>query len=154
MKGEMVLNVWETNLEEIKKLDREVKEACLNALTAIESELVEFKDDVISDTLGKIKIEKNKDNSMKNKESIHNTIQQVNHIDLQKIDKLLVKTKLQHQFTSQAIKKIQEKLPLVHKRMFALELNENIEPSKFLVAFMEMCDHFNEQKKERTYVSK
>jgi hypothetical protein len=154
MKGEMVLKVWETNLEERKKLAREVKEACLNALTIVESELVEFKDDVISDTLGQIEIEKNKENSMKNKESIHNTIQQVNQIDLQKIDELLVKPKLQHQVTAQAIRKIQEKLPLVHKRMFAFELNENIEPSKFVVALMEMCDQFNEQKKASTSASK
>ena len=150
----MVLNVWETNLEEIKKLDREVKEACLNSLTAIESELVEFKDDAISNTPGQIEIEKNKENSMKNKESIKNTIQQVNQIDLQKIDELLVKPKLQHQVTAQEIRKIQEKLPLVHKNLFAFELNENIEPSKFVVTLMEMFDHFNEKKKAITSASK
>jgi hypothetical protein len=150
----MVLKVWETNLEERKKLAREVKEACLNALAVVESELVEFKGDAISDTLGQIEIEKNKENSRKNKESIHNTIQQVNQIDLQKINELLVKPKLQHQVTAQAIRKIQEKLPLVHKKMFAFELNENIEPSRFVVALMEMCDQFNEQKKVSTSASK
>jgi len=150
----MVLKVWETNLEERKKLYREVKEACLNALSTVELELVEFKDDAISNTPGQIEIEKNKENSMKNKESIKNTIQQVNQIDLQNIDELLVKLKLQHKVTTQAIKKIQEKLPLVHKRMFSFKLNENIEPYKFMVALMGMCDHFNEQKKTSTCTSK
>jgi hypothetical protein len=116
--------------------------------------LVEFKDDVISDTLGQIEIEKNKENSMKNKESIQNTIEQVNQIDLQNIDELLVEPKLQHQVIAQAIRKIQEKLPVVHKRMFAFELNENIEPSKFVVEIMDMCDQFNEKKKERTSATK
>jgi len=133
---------------------REVKEACLNTLTTVESKLVEFKDDVISNTLGQIEIEKNKENSMKNKEIILNRIQWVNQIDLQNIDEILVKPKLQHQVTAQAIRKIQYKLPLVQKRMFAFKLNENIEPSKFVVTLMEMFDHFNEKKKAITSASK
>ena len=100
MKGEIILKVWETNLEERNKLAREVKEACINALVAFESDLVEFKGDAIFDTLGQIEIEKNKENSKKNKEGIQNTIQQVNQIDLQKIDELLVKPNLQHQVTT------------------------------------------------------
>ena len=32
--------------------------------------------------------------------------------------------------------KIQEKLPLVHKKVFAFEFNENIEPSRFVIVMM------------------
>jgi hypothetical protein len=42
VKGEMALKVWETNLEERKKLAREAKEACLEALSSVETKLVEF----------------------------------------------------------------------------------------------------------------
>jgi len=101
--------------------------------------LVEFKDNDISETLAQIDIEKNKERSRKNKESIQSIIQQMNHIDFLKINEMLVKPYLQHQITTQAIMKIQEKLPLVHKKVFAFELNENIEPSRFFIALMEMC---------------
>jgi hypothetical protein len=50
--------------------------------------------------------------------------------------------------------KIQEKLPLVHKKVFAFELNANVEPSKFVVALMELHAQFNDQKKPSTSMSK
>jgi hypothetical protein len=40
------------------------------------------------------------------------------------VNDLLVKPSLQHQITQQAVVKIQEKLPLVHKKDFSFELNE------------------------------
>jgi hypothetical protein len=40
-----------------------------------------------------------------------------------------------------------EKMPLVQKRMFSFELNEKIECSRFVVALMDMCTQFNEQRK-------
>jgi hypothetical protein len=40
MKGEMILKAWEINLEEIKKMDREVKEACQIDLQKINELLV------------------------------------------------------------------------------------------------------------------
>jgi len=36
VKGEMALNVWETNLEETKKLSKEEKEACMETLSFME----------------------------------------------------------------------------------------------------------------------
>jgi hypothetical protein len=74
----MDLKSWETNLEESKKMDREAKLYFLNTLSAVELELVDSNTSVILDTLGQIEIEKNKENSKKNKESIQNTIQQIN----------------------------------------------------------------------------
>ena len=56
----MALKVWETNLQERKKLAREAKEACLNILSVVETKLVEFKGNDISETLEQIDIEKNK----------------------------------------------------------------------------------------------
>jgi hypothetical protein len=35
VKGEMTLKVWDTNLEESKKLAREAKEACLETLSSV-----------------------------------------------------------------------------------------------------------------------
>jgi hypothetical protein len=57
---------------------------------------------------------------------------------------MLVKPNLQHQATTQGVIKIQEKLPLANKNMFAFKLDGNVEPSIFVVALMEMCAQFNE----------
>jgi hypothetical protein len=104
--------------------------------------------------LGQIEIEMNKENSRKNKENIQSIIQQMNPIDLLKINELLVKPNLHYQITSQVVKKIREKLPLVKKKVFAFELNKNVEPSRFVVALMDMCTHFNEQRKASASGSK
>jgi hypothetical protein len=81
VKGEMVLNVWETNLEESKKLARDAKEAFLETLSSVNKKLIEFEENNISEALGKIGIEMNHENSRKNKENIQSAIQQMNHID-------------------------------------------------------------------------
>jgi hypothetical protein len=154
IKGEMALKVWETNLEESKRLAREAKEACLNTLSAVDLEMIEIDVSGIHDTLGQIEIEKSKENLKKSRENVQNDIQQVNHVDLQMINDLLVKPSLQHQITQQAVVKIQEKLPLVHKKVFSFELNENVEPSKFVVALMELHAQFKDQKKPSTSTRK
>ena len=87
----MTLKVWETNLEETKKLAREAKDAFLNTMSAVEMELVEFKGNDISETLKQIGIEKIKESSRKNKESIQSIIQHIKQIDLLKINEMLVK---------------------------------------------------------------
>jgi hypothetical protein len=97
--------------------------------------------------LGQIEIEMNQQSSRKNKENIQSAIQQMNQIDLLKINELLVNPSLQYQITVQEVNKIQEKLPQVQKKMFSFELNEKIEPSRFMVALMDMCTQFNEQRK-------
>ena len=72
---------------------------------------------------------------------------------MQIINDLLVKPRLQHQVTTQAVVKIQEKLPLVHKKVFAFELKANVEPSNFVVELMELYPQLNEQKKPSTFMS-
>jgi hypothetical protein len=47
----MALKFWETNQEERNKISRDAKEACLNTLSIVETELVEFKGNDISKTL-------------------------------------------------------------------------------------------------------
>jgi hypothetical protein len=117
VKGEIALKDWETNMEEGKKLSRDAKEACLEALSSVNKKLIEFEGN------------------------------NINQIDLIKINELLVNPSLQYQITVQEVNKIQENFPLMEKNMFAFELNERIEPSIFVVALMDMCTQFNEQRK-------
>jgi hypothetical protein len=86
----------------------------------------------------------NQQSSRKNKENIQSAIQQMNQIDFLKINELLVNPSLHYQITVQEMNKIWEKLPHVQNKMFSFELNENIEPLRFVVALMDMCTQFNE----------
>ena len=92
----MALKAWETNLEEGKKLSIDAKEAFLEALSSVNKKLIEFEGNNISEALGQIEIEMNQQSSKKNKENIYSSIQQMNHIDLLKINELLVNPSLQY----------------------------------------------------------
>lgn len=146
----MDLKVWDNNLEESKKLAREAKEVCLNALSAVDPEMSEIDVSGIHDTLGQIEIKKSKESLKKNRENVQNNILQVNHIDLRIVNDLLVKPSLQQQIIQQAVVKVQENLPLVHKKAFSFELNANVEPSKFVVTLMELHAQLKDKKKSST----
>jgi hypothetical protein len=145
IKGEMALKTWENNLEESKRLAKEEKDACLDALLAVDLEMAEIDVSGIHATLGQVEIEKNKEDLKKSRERVQNAILQVNHVDLQILNDLLVKPSLQHQITQQAVVKIQRNLPLVHKKVFSFELNANIEPSKFVIALLDLHAQFKDQ---------
>ena len=95
-KGRNGFKGLEKNLEESKNLAREAKEACLNTLLVVDMGMAKFDGSVILDTLGQIEIERSKEISKKNRESVQSAIQQVDHVDLQMINDLLVKQSLQH----------------------------------------------------------
>jgi hypothetical protein len=99
LRGEMALKVWETNLEERKRFSREVKEACLEALSSLNKRLIDFEGSNISEALGKIEIEMNQQNSRKSKEETLAAIQEMSQIDLLKINKWLVNPSSQFQAT-------------------------------------------------------
>jgi hypothetical protein len=48
----MAIKSWETNMEEGKTLSRDVKEACLEVLSSINKNLIEFEGNNISEDLG------------------------------------------------------------------------------------------------------
>jgi hypothetical protein len=62
VKEEIALKVWETNLDEVKKITKDAKEACLEALSFVDIKLVEFEGNNISEALGQIGIEMNQEN--------------------------------------------------------------------------------------------
>jgi len=107
----MALKGWETNLAENKRLSREVNNDFLEVLSSLDKKLIEFEGSNISESLGKIDIEMNQQNSRKSKEETLTTIQEMSQIDLLKINKWLVSPRSQLQATTQEIKRIQEKLP-------------------------------------------
>jgi hypothetical protein len=54
----------------------------------------------------------------------------------------------------QEVNKIQEKLSQIQMKLFAFEVNKNIEPSRFVVALMDRCTQCIEHGKESLVGSK
>jgi hypothetical protein len=77
IRGDMVLKVWETNLAESKRFDKEVKEACREALSSLGKNLIYFEGRNIMEALGEIDIEMNQKNSRKRKEETLAAIQKM-----------------------------------------------------------------------------
>jgi hypothetical protein len=46
------------------------------------------------------------------------------------------------------VKNIQEKLPQIQRKLFSFEVNERIEPSRFMVELMDRCTQCIEHGKE------
>jgi hypothetical protein len=90
----------------------------------------------------------NQQNSKKNKEETLVVIQGMSHIDLLKINKWLVHPSSLFQATVQEVNKIQEKFPQIQRKIFTFEVNEKIEPSRFMVALMDRCTQCIEHGKE------
>jgi hypothetical protein len=147
LKGEMALKSWENNLEERKILAKEENNACLNALLVVDVEMAEIDLGDIHAFIGKVEVEKRKENMKKSRERMKNTILQVNHVNLQVLNDLLVKQSLQYQNTQQAAVKIQRNLPLVHKKDFTFELNVNTEPPRFVLALLDLHTQYKDQQK-------
>jgi hypothetical protein len=139
LRGDMALKVWETNLTGSKIFSREVKEAFLESLSSLDKGLIYLKGSDIVEALGQIDIEMNQQNSIKSKEETLETIQKMSHIDLLKINKWLVNPILQLQATTQEVKRIQERLPQVERKLFTFEVNETIEPSRLVVELLNRC---------------
>jgi hypothetical protein len=154
LRGDMALKFWETNLVERKILAREVKDAFLEALSSLDKKIIYFEGSNISESLGKIDIEMNQQNSRKRKEETLTTIQEMSQIDLLKINKWLVNPSSQFQATAQEVKRIQENLPQVERKLFTFEVNETIEPSRFMIELLDRCNQCIEHGKESTTGSK
>ena len=60
----------------------------------------------------------------------------------------------QFQATTHEVKKIQEKMTHVERKLFTFEVNEKIEPSRFVVELLDRCNQCIEHGKARIDVRK
>jgi hypothetical protein len=71
----------------------------------------------------------------------------MSQIDLLKINKWLVSPSSQFQATAQEIKRIQENLPQVERKLFTFEVNETIDPLRYVVELLDRCNQCIEHEK-------
>jgi hypothetical protein len=120
LKGEMAIKIWKNNLEEIKKLDRESKEACLNNLLVVDVEMDDIDLGDVHSIIGTLNVNEKREDLKKNMETGKFFIQQMNQVNLHILNHFLVKQSLQCQSTQQVAVRIKKNLPLVHRRLLTL----------------------------------
>jgi hypothetical protein len=149
-RGDIILKTWEANLAERKRLAREVKTVCEEALSSLDKESLDVEGDSISEALGKIDIAKNQLNSKTSMEEARTTIQQLKQIDLIQINKWIVNPSLRLQAISSEARKMQDKLPHIEKKLYTFEAKDTTEPSRLVVQFVGRCVQCVEQGKANT----
>jgi hypothetical protein len=83
----------------------------------VDVEMTEIDFGDVHSFIGIVEVDKKKENLKRNKEMMQNTILQVN---LEVLNDLLVKQSLQYQNTEEATIKVQNILPLAHKKFLPL----------------------------------
>jgi len=140
LRGEMALKTWEFNLEERKRLAREVKVACINSLLAVDVEIYEIDLGDVHSLIETINVKENMINLVKSSEKNKEMIMHVNQINLQVISQFLMEQSLHCQKTKQSALRIQQSLPLVHRKVYIFEFNACLEIPKFIVVLLKIHD--------------
>ena len=143
----MAIKTWENNLEESKILAKETKVACLNNLLVVDVKIDDIDLGDVHSIIGTLNVNEKREDLKKNREKDKYVIQQMNQVNLQILNHFLVKHNLQCQSTQQAMVRVQNNLPLVHRKAFNFQLNVNIEPPKFVVALLNMHTQYKDQHK-------
>ena len=107
LRGEMALKTWELNLEERKIFSRKVKDACINALLALDVEIDKIELWDVHSFIEKFNVKEKTSNLEKNREKNKEIIMQVNQINFQVTSQFLMEQSLQCQNTKQSTLKIQ-----------------------------------------------
>jgi hypothetical protein len=138
-RGDIILKTWKANLAKNKRLTREVKIACEQALSSLDKESLDIEGDNISEALGQIDIVKNQLNSKTSMEEAHMTIQQLKQIDLLQINKWIVNPNLWLQAIFSKAKIMQDKLSHIGNKLYTFEANDTTKPSRLVVQFVGRC---------------
>jgi hypothetical protein len=94
IRGDIILKTWETNIVEIKRMAKEVKEACEEAFNSLDKESLGLRKDSISELLGQVDIAKHKLKIKTIMEEAWDEILQLKQIDITQINRWLVKPSL------------------------------------------------------------
>jgi len=154
LKSEMAIKTWENNLKESKSLAKEAKVACLNFLLVVDVEMDEIDLGDIHSIIGTLNVNEKREELKKSIEKDKSNIQQMTQVNLQILNHFPVKHNLKYQITQQVAVRVQNNLPLVHRKDFNFELNVNIDPPRFIVALMNFRTQYKDQQKVVAYTSK
>ena len=89
------MKAWESNIAKRKILAKEVHKAYLEEISSLDKVLLDVEGNNISEALGNIDIVRNQCNSRTRKEEAMTIIQQMNQLDLIKINKWIVSKSMQ-----------------------------------------------------------
>jgi hypothetical protein len=116
--GDIILKTWESNIDEGRKMAKEVKYSCEEFFYSLNKELLGLDKEDSSGILGQIDIAKHHLDIKTNMEEAQVEISQIKHVDIAQIDIWLVKPNLQLQYIISEDRRMEERLPQLEKKLY------------------------------------
>jgi hypothetical protein len=136
VKGDVMLNVWEVDLAENKRVTREVNDDCQGIFDLFEKASLNIGKNDCPGLLGEINIVKHQLIFKQEMEEMQVEVPKIKVINVTKIDKWIVMPSLKLQTIKFTRKIIEDHLPELQRKLFLFEAKDILEAPIFLVQFL------------------
>jgi hypothetical protein len=137
LKGDVMIKVWETKLEEYKRITKGVIEDCQKIFDSIEKDSVQTGTDDFSESLGEININRHQLKIKEELEEKKAEISNIKAVNISEIEKWMMTSSTKQEKVKFTEKTIGNQLPDLQRIFFSFEANEVPEAPKALVNFLE-----------------
>jgi hypothetical protein len=137
LKGDVMIKVWETKLEEYKRITKEVNEDCQKIFNVIEKDSAQIGTDDFSKLLGEIDFNRYQLKTKEELEEKKAEISNIKMVNMAEIEKLMIASSSKLEKIKSTEKTIATQLPGLQRSFFSFEANEVPEAPKVLVNFLE-----------------
>jgi hypothetical protein len=148
LKGDAMIEVWETNLKGYKRITKNVNEDCQKIFNSIEKESTHIGTDGLSDSLGEIDINRYQMKAKEELEEKKAEISNIKIVNMAEIEKLMIASSSRLEKVKSTEKTIATQLPNLQRNFFSFEANEIPEAPKALLNFLEKHARADEADKE------
>jgi hypothetical protein len=136
VKGDIMIKVWETKLEEYKRITRGINEDCQKIFNLIEKDSVNIGTDGFFELLGEVNITRYQLKSKEELEERKAEISNIKMVNIAEIDKWMIASSSKLEKVKFTEKTIESQLPGLQRSFFSFEENEVPEAPKVLVKFL------------------
>jgi hypothetical protein len=136
LKGDIMIKVWETKLEEYKRITKGINEDCQRIFNLIEKDSVNIGTDGFSELLGEVNITRYQLKTKEELEEKKAEISNIKVVNIAEIDKWMIASSSKLEKVKFTEKTIASQLPGLQRSFFSFEANEVPEAPKVLVNFL------------------
>jgi hypothetical protein len=137
LKGDVMLQVWETKLQGYREVTKEVINHCERIFDSIEKDSTHGENNGLSQPLGEINIDHHQLKIKEELEEKKTEISKVKAVNISEIEKWMIGPSSKLERIKSTQKAIVNQLPRLQRSFFSLEANEVPEVPKALVDFLE-----------------
>jgi hypothetical protein len=143
-----MIKVWESKLDEYKRITKEVNEDCQGIFNLFEKDSLNIGTDGCSGLLGEVNIVRHQLKLREELKEKKAEISNIKLVNITKINKWMVTSSLRLKNVKFTEKTIESRLPDLQRIFFSFEANEIPETPRILVKFLGKCVQCVEAEKE------